>query len=92
MNISSLLTRPKSKPCKAKEAVEVDFVKEFDSIMPFIQNLFVLKNSNDDESNEKLFKSLNELYSCLKRLVNNDYFCILYTDHIVSLNVLILIT
>jgi hypothetical protein len=77
-------SRTKSKTKKVVEAPVVDFVEEFNRIIPFIQKVYALKESTEEKSAEKLKSSLEKLNNGLNKLIVNEYFLSIYKDHVVS--------
>ena len=81
----------KSKTKKVKEPRNVDFVEEFNTIVPFIQQTYALKELSDNkDATQRLESNLSELYNGLKKLIANDYFLSIYTNHVVSLSIFFL--
>ncbi len=79
----------KSKSKKVKEPRNVDFVEEFNTIVPFIQQTYALKELSDNkEATQKLESNLSELYNGFKKLIANEYFLSVYTNHVVCLKCL----
>ncbi len=77
-------SRTKSKTKKVVDAPVVDFVEEFNRIIPFIQKVYALKESGEEKCAEKLKSSLEKLNNGLNKLIVNDYFLSIYKDHVVS--------
>ena len=77
-------SRTKSKTKKVVDAPVIDFVEEFNRIIPFIQKVYALKESGEEKSAEKLKSSLEKLNNGLTKLIVNDYFLSIYKDHVVS--------
>jgi hypothetical protein len=74
----------KSNSKNVNVAPVVDFVEEFNKIIPFIQKVYALKESTEEKSAEKLKLSLQKLSNDLNKLIVNAYFLSIYKDHVVS--------
>ena len=72
----------KSKPKKSKEPRNVDLVEEFNTIIPLVQRVYALKESNAEIVESKLV----ELNNGLRKLIINEYFLSIYSNHVVSFN------